>query len=238
MLKNGNKPIIVTCIIIVLSMSILIAGKNILDHHKCYVVIKDIAANYRIDDIKISFQNGSYGDDINIDADDFENLTGDEKYIFIKELDDNTGRLSSITNSIISIGTISSNNNEYSCYSDGIIYKNGEEYYDVNREEKERKMEEFIKYLSENPPYVGMSETYINNTSWGKPTSRKKCLDYDKLVYERRSSTYYWGTGKMAKQVYVVGGEVLSVTTYDKNGIMITDDISQKMRREANSIGN
>ena len=47
-------------------------------------------------------------------------------------------------------------------------------------------------------PYVGMSESIINETGLGEASEVKKCLDYDKLKVNRRYKDYIWkdGTGR------------------------------------------
>ena len=85
--------------------------------------------------------------------------------------------------------------------------------------------------LSQSPPYKGMPEKYISKTAWGDYTEVIPCIDFDKLVYEKRSKKYKWIT---------INGEYvnLKIATilYDKYGNGTVNSVLESNLLKKNTI--
>lgn len=80
----------------------------------------------------------------------------------------------------------------------------------LERDAIDRKQnEQFEKKIKLQPPYVGMDERYISETSWGPPTN----TDAAGLFYETRGLiAYHWIEGQTHRVAYVSEGEVFKVS--------------------------
>ncbi len=109
--------------------------------------------------------------------------------------------------------------NDYYEFKDEFLDIDGVSYEFVNKEEEEEyykqleeKRDEIEERRAQSPPYVGMAEAYINDTSWGNPDKFEKCSNYDYLDYNHKSKKYYW---------YDVDSEIASaraIVYYNKDG--------------------